>query len=83
MDNNDKILHCIHIAFTIYGSGKDGKFWLNMATEFWKKDHGQEPISEEMWVRVASMLRERHTWLAEHPRFQEFLEDPAAFEFPE
>jgi hypothetical protein len=36
-----------------------------------------------MWVRVASMLRERHEWLAEHPRFKEFLEDPAAFEFPE
>jgi hypothetical protein len=83
MSTYERVIRCVDIAFTIYGSGKDGMFWLNRATAIWRAERGDEPIPGEVWVLVAEMLRLRHATLIDaFPRMRQFVDDPTGFEFP-
>jgi len=48
---------CLRIAFRIYGMGKDGQFWIDMASTRWDEVYDHATVPPEVWDEVRLLIR--------------------------
>jgi len=64
----------LRIAFTIYGQGKNGAYWLNKAATEWQTRHNGQPIPDQVWNDIrATILGEFPALVAEHKKLAEWV----------
>jgi hypothetical protein len=48
--------NCLRIAFSIYATGKNGQFWINLAVSEWERTYGDMPVPAEVWSEVREII---------------------------
>jgi len=70
----------LRIAFTIYGQGKDGSFWLDKAQRDWETRNNGQTIPDSTWAEIRQMIAgEFSELLSRNPKLWRWVyETPAS-----